>query len=132
MANPLQKAKMMSQFSPIHEHEREGEDTDGNDEYCNDSPKSNGCGCFRLLGFDWKKKSGNQSKYYSLHHDDEGKCNYKKMTWWMSKFNKVKKLKVFITKIGGYCRTNKKRNKTLFQYDPHSYALNFDSANGTR
>ena len=86
-----------------------------------------GCGCFRGLSLRWWQG-----------HDEEGKRLLDQKgeggeTWVMEKLRKAKevseviagpKWKTFIRKISGY---GKKQQKNRFQYDEHSYALNFNS-----
>ncbi|XP_059454843.1 uncharacterized protein LOC132185043 [Corylus avellana] len=116
------------QEKPLREEHREGEDMDdGNEEGV--SGGGCGCGCFRLLGIGWGKSNEKESK--SLL---QPKTEHRE-TW----LNKIKqttevlggpKWKNFIRKIGGYCdfkNKNKKKQRNGFQYDPHSYALNFDN-----
>lgn len=102
------------------------------DHYEEEPDSASGCGCFRLFGFESRRRND----YERRHLLQEGeKC--REMTWLMNKLDKLKKVsevlagpkwKNFIRKIGGYCKGKKQR--TRFQYDPHSYALNFDAGNG--
>lgn len=98
------------------EHGREG---------FNDHQEASGCGygCFRVCGLKWGPSS------------DEGKglLEQRKDSWWVCKLRKMKevseviagpKWKTFIRKISMY---GKKQQKGKFQYDEHSYALNFSS-----
>jgi len=91
----------------------------------NDQLEASGCGygCFRACGLKWGQ--GN----------DEGKglLEQREDSWWVCKLRKMKevseviagpKWKTFIRKISMY---GKKQQKGKFQYDEHSYALNFSS-----
>ncbi|XP_061350897.1 uncharacterized protein LOC133295970 isoform X2 [Gastrolobium bilobum] len=83
-----------------------------------------GCGCFRVFSLKWWQG-----------HEEEGTrlLEQKGETWVVDKLKKMKevseviagpKWKTFIRKIGGH---GKKQHKNRFQYDEHSYALNFNS-----
>ena len=113
------------QEKPLREH-REGEDRDdGNEEGV--SGGGCGCGCFRLLRIGWRKSNEKESKYLLQQKTEH------RETW----LNKIKqasevlggpKWKNFIRKIGGYVDfKNRKKQRNGFQYDPRSYALNFDN-----
>ncbi|TKY54749.1 hypothetical protein E2542_SST19161 [Spatholobus suberectus] len=88
-----------------------------------------GCGCFR--GFGLKK--------WWQGHEEEGKRlldqKGEEESWVVEKLRKAKevseviagpKWKTFIRKISGYGK-KVKQQRNRFQYDEHSYALNFNS-----
>lgn len=109
---------------PLKERE-EGEYMEDYEEAVSDS---GGCGCLRLLGFRWSQSKDKESRYLL-----QQKGEYRQ-TWWMEQVIKVKqvteviagpKWKTFIRKFRAY--GNKRKQKNGFQYDPQSYALNFDS-----
>ncbi|GAU11971.1 hypothetical protein TSUD_195950 [Trifolium subterraneum] len=86
-----------------------------------------GCGWFRVFTSQWWQRHDEEGK----HLLDEG--NKGEETWVMEKLRNMKetseviagpKWKTFIRKISGY---GKKQQKHRFQYDAHSYALNFNS-----
>ncbi|KAL3744284.1 hypothetical protein ACJRO7_013529 [Eucalyptus globulus] len=116
--------------SPIEEHGREGED--GFDYYGDDVSPS-GCSCFCLK---WWRGGGGAHPYMQRQHggNDGGE------SWTVSQFKKVReftelvagpKWKNFIRKVGGYWRSDRKRNpQGKFGYDAESYALNFDGGGG--
>ncbi|KAL2338474.1 hypothetical protein Fmac_012920 [Flemingia macrophylla] len=87
------------------------------------------CGCFKGFGF----------KKWWQGHDEEGKGllenKGEEESWVMNKLRNAKefseviagpKWKTFIRKISGYGKKVKQQRKR-FQYDEHSYALNFNS-----
>ncbi|XP_004508398.1 uncharacterized protein [Cicer arietinum] len=89
-----------------------------------------GCGCFRVFTSKWWQRRHEEGKHL-LEEKDEG--NRGEDTWVMEKLKKMKetseviagpKWKTFIRKISWY---GKKNQKNRFQYDAHSYALNFNS-----
>jgi hypothetical protein len=100
---------------PLREHQ-EG-DMDDNEE----TFSAGGCGCLRLLGIGWRQSSGKESK-----HLLQDKREHRET--WLNKIKQVTevfggpKWKTFIRKMGGY-----KKQRNGFQYDPRSYALNFDN-----
>ncbi|XP_020205846.1 uncharacterized protein LOC109791007 [Cajanus cajan] len=89
---------------------------------------SSSCGCFHCFGF----------KKWWQGHDEEGKGlldnkGTEGESWVVNKLRKTKefteviagpKWKTFIRKISGY---GKRQQRKRFQYDEHSYALNFNS-----
>jgi hypothetical protein len=86
-----------------------------------------GCGWLRVFTAKWWQRRDEEGK----HLLDEG--NRGEETWVMEKLRNMKetseviagpKWKTFIRKITGY---GKKQQKNRFQYDAHSYALNFNS-----
>ncbi|EXC06933.1 hypothetical protein L484_007613 [Morus notabilis] len=110
MVTPMEKP-VLKEENHIHDYE--------------DSGSSTGCGCFWFLGFKRPRNNENGGDKRQVR---------KETTWWVKKMNKVKELsevvagpkwKTFIRKVGGYCKGKKQKN-TRFQYDPQSYALNFD------
>lgn len=123
------KPSFMIHGSPIKEEQHEEEDMDHYEE----PNSSTGCECFRLFGFGLSRRDGNESRHLL---QEGGRCSGM-MAWWFKKMSIAKetsevlagpKWKNFIRKIGGYWKGKKERNR--FRYDPHSYALNFDGANG--
>lgn len=95
------------------------------EEEFNDQQEVSGCayGCFQSFRLRWWQ--GNEEGKDLLEPRGD--------SWVSSKLRKVKevseviagpKWKTFIRKISGY---GKKQQKNRFQYDEHSYALNFSS-----
>ncbi|CAK8563524.1 unnamed protein product [Lathyrus sativus] len=89
-----------------------------------------GCGFFRVFTSEWWRRNDEEGKHL-LDEKSEGIRG--EDTWMMEKLKKMKetseviagpKWKTFIRKISGY---GKKQQKNKFQYDEHSYALNFNS-----
>ena len=89
-----------------------------------------GCDWFSLFCLNWRRNDIDETDTL-LHQSGEHT-----ETWWKSKLEKLKeaseklagpKWKNFIRKMSGYCNKRKTRNNK-FQYDPYSYALNFDNA----
>ncbi|KAF8033860.1 hypothetical protein BT93_C0202 [Corymbia citriodora subsp. variegata] len=115
--------------SPIQEHGREGED--GFDYHADDVSPS-GCGCFCL---NWWRGGGGAHPYIRRQSGGDHE-----ESWAMTKIKKVReftevvagpKWKNFIRKVGGYWRSDRKRNPSgRFGYDAESYALNFDGDRG--
>lgn len=93
---------------------------------------SNGCGgCFRLFGFGFGFNRNGNYEGRSLLQQQEG---WEEESWMVRKLKKLKDVsemvggprwKNFIRKMGGFFK-RKKQRKNRFQYDPESYALNFD------
>uniref|UniRef100_A0A5B7BTZ2 Putative stress induced protein n=1 Tax=Davidia involucrata TaxID=16924 RepID=A0A5B7BTZ2_DAVIN len=119
MAKPEEKPAFMN-CSPIREHEEEENDIDGYEE----TVSARGCGCLRLFCFEWRRQSSD---------GDNRNLLQQKETWLVKKVKEAKevservagpKWKNFIRKISKYF--SQQKAKTQFQYDPHSYALNFD------
>ncbi|XP_044464343.1 uncharacterized protein LOC123194904 [Mangifera indica] len=111
-------------ISPLNQHEQ-GEDVD---DYYENNVSPQGCDCFPLFCFQWRR--GSESS--RLLHQNGGEY---RESWLIQKVKKVKeasevfagpKWKTLIRKVGGYVKRNKYKNR--FQYDPQSYALNFDSS----
>ncbi|KAK3221791.1 hypothetical protein Dsin_008816 [Dipteronia sinensis] len=121
MAVSQEKVNFMS---PLKEQQLEGDDI-GN--YDNSSFATGNRCCFGRFYFKWcREKDGRD-----LLQDED---DYEE-SWWIEKTRKVKgaseliagpKWKNFIRKIGRYCNMKRNSHKTQFQYDPESYALNFD------
>ncbi|KAF8389172.1 hypothetical protein HHK36_025865 [Tetracentron sinense] len=72
----------------------------------------------------WRRRNSGGGRYL-LQQQEEN--------WWVKRGKKVKEMsevlagpkwKTFIRKFSGY--SNNKKRKVQFQYDPQSYALNFD------
>ncbi|XP_020206280.1 uncharacterized protein LOC109791399 [Cajanus cajan] len=93
------------------------------DIYEHQEPSGCGYGCFRGFGLNW----------FRGHEESIGLAEQRGDSWVSCKLRKVKefseviagpKWKTFIRKISGYGR---KQQKNRFQYDEHSYALNFNS-----
>ncbi|KAJ0030614.1 hypothetical protein Pint_14702 [Pistacia integerrima] len=113
----------LSFISPLNQQDQ-GDDVD---DYHENNVSSQGCDCFLLFCFKWRQ-SNNSNR---LLHQNGGEYGE---SWLIKKAKKVKevsevfagpKWKTFIRKVGGYVKRNKYKN--TFQYDPQSYALNFDS-----
>ncbi|KAB2076656.1 hypothetical protein ERO13_A06G050000v2 [Gossypium hirsutum] len=90
-----------------------------------------GCGCFNLFCLKRRRSYNHINESNTLLHQ-RGEQHTEE--WWKCKLNKLKqfsekvagpKWKNFIRKMGGYC-DKRKDQKNRFQYDPCSYALNFD------
>ncbi|CAK9135274.1 unnamed protein product [Ilex paraguariensis] len=88
-----------------------------------------GCGCFRLC-FQWGRKRDGETRSL-LQQNGDGEH---KETWLVKKLKEVRevseiiagpKWKNLIRKIGKYCKPRRARTH-CDQYDPKSYALNFD------
>lgn len=118
------------QEKPLKEHdEHKGEDIDDYDEAVSPS----GCCCHPLFSFKWRKSNDNERGYLL---QQKGEQQHRE-TWWVKRLNKVKevtevlagpKWKNLIRKIGGYRNNKSKKERNKFQYDPQSYALNFDNS----
>ena len=87
------------------------------------------CGCFGVFGIKRRRSNGDQ-------YGGERLLGRETESWWVKKMNGVKEFseviagptwKNFIRKIGGYCKGRSNCKKGRFQYDPQSYALNFDN-----
>jgi len=91
-----------------------------------------GCGFFRVFTSEWwRRRHGEEDKHLL---DERGEGVRGEDTWVMEKLKKMKetseviagpKWKTFIRKISWYGKKQQKNNR--FQYDAHSYALNFNS-----
>ncbi|CAK9140479.1 unnamed protein product [Ilex paraguariensis] len=124
MVEPHGKQAFMINSSPLKEHEQEGIDIDHYEE----TVSPTGCCCFGLCS-EWPRPRGQEGdNRYLLHQNGEHKD-----TWLVEKLKKARevseitagpKWKNLIRKIGKDLKT--KKPKTQFQYDPQSYALNFD------
>ncbi|TKY73058.1 hypothetical protein E2542_SST01805 [Spatholobus suberectus] len=93
------------------------------DFYDHQEPSGCGYGCFWGCGLRW----------WRGHEESKGLVEQRADSWLSCKLRKMKevseviagpKWKTFIRKISGYGR---KQQKNRFQYDEHSYALNFNS-----
>ncbi|XP_012081227.1 uncharacterized protein LOC105641315 [Jatropha curcas] len=100
---------MATPYSPIIEHEDEGYEYD----YEEEASSSSGCNCFRVFCFRKFKKVKEVSEVVA-----------------------GPKWKTFIRKISLYFNKQKNNhhhnNNSQFQYDPQSYALNFDDGGADR
>lgn len=112
---------------------KENEEGEAMYDYDEDSASGSGCCCFRLLGFrvfrPQRKRNDNESKYLL---QQKGEL---RESWWKNRLNKVKqvievsagpKWKTFVRKFSGFGINKNKKDRNKFQYDPQSYALNFD------
>ncbi|KAF8400566.1 hypothetical protein HHK36_013865 [Tetracentron sinense] len=122
MATPHEKPTLIDVNPPLEEHEQEEEDEE---ETC----AAGRCGCLRLVCIRCHG-SNNDERIYLLQQKEEIR-----ETWWVKRVKKLKDLsellggpkwKTFIRKIGATYSHNKRRRSSQFQYDPRSYALNFD------
>ncbi|XVF47964.1 hypothetical protein PTKIN_Ptkin03bG0152200 [Pterospermum kingtungense] len=94
-----------------------------------------GCDWFSLFCLKWPRNDIDETEDTLLQRRGE-----KAETLWKRKLKKLKevseklagpKWKNFIRKMSGYC--NKKKTQTKrFQYDPYSYALNFDNGDADK
>ncbi|XP_027361991.1 uncharacterized protein LOC113869728 [Abrus precatorius] len=91
----------------------------------NDHQGPSGCyyGCFRVFGLRWWQGSEEGKGLLEQRGDSWVSCKLRKMKE-VSEVIAGPKWKTFIRKLGGY---GKKQQKNRFQYDEHSYALNFNS-----
>lgn len=103
-----------------------------------------GCNWCNLFCFKWLRRNidmDETNQYSLLQKRQRGEQSTE--TWWKSKVKKLKqvsekvagpKWKNFIRKMSGYCNNYRKKaqKKNRFQYDPHSYALNFDNGNADK
>ncbi|XP_071726819.1 uncharacterized protein [Rutidosis leptorrhynchoides] len=121
--------------SIIMEHEQEGNYHISNDYYnYNDEEviSSSGCGCFRLFSyFDIRHQDGESSAFIYHRTGDVADDD----SWFMNRFKTLKEFselvagprwKNFIRKFSKKPR----KGNSPFQYDPESYALNFNNSNG--
>ncbi|KAK9268365.1 hypothetical protein L1049_000114 [Liquidambar formosana] len=124
MATIQEKQSFMSNMAPLKEDANEEDDID----YHEESFLGRGCCCFKFISFK-RRRSDKNERGNLLQQRGEIR-----ETWWAKNLKEVKeasevlagpKWKTLIRKIGGYFN-NKKHNKNQFQYDPQSYALNFD------
>ncbi|XP_022987488.1 uncharacterized protein LOC111485032 [Cucurbita maxima] len=88
---------------------------------------SNGCGgCFRLFGFRFGfNRNGNYEGRSLLQQQRGGMVRKWKKLKEVSEMVGGPRWKNFIRKMGGFLK-RKKQRKNRFQYDPESYALNFN------
>ncbi|KAK2994954.1 hypothetical protein RJ640_029397 [Escallonia rubra] len=120
---------MMSHSSPILEEEAEGRNMGGTGHFQEDEAVSGGgCGCFRLFCFEFGHRDGERKGLLQ----GEGE---QKEAWLVRKLKTLKvfselvagpKWKNFIRKFGKNRNGNKARAR--YQYDPQSYALNFEDS----
>ncbi|XWS70793.1 hypothetical protein CRYUN_Cryun03dG0079400 [Craigia yunnanensis] len=124
MTNSEEKPIFMYKNSPSKYQDIRGEDVDNHEEEVWDK----GCDWFSLFCLKWRQNDIDETDTL-LHQRGEHT-----ETWWKSKLKKLKevseklagpKWKNFIRKMSGYC-SKRKTQKNRFQYDPYSYALNFD------
>ncbi|GAV60568.1 hypothetical protein CFOL_v3_04098 [Cephalotus follicularis] len=117
MATQQEKTASICKTSP-------SSDDDSLKEDCGETMSAfSGCGCFQNVFSVWRRRSNNGTHRYQLQHQEETKEG------WLE--NKLKKVKVLSELLAGpkwknFIRRFKKRRLMQFQYDPQSYALNFD------
>lgn len=96
-----------------------------------------GCNCFQLFSFKWHQNDNEYEDRYLLNQQRGENQNGE--SWVANQLKKMKeasevvagpKWKTFIRKVSGYMKNMKKQKNNQFQYDPESYALNFDGGNG--
>ncbi|XP_058206943.1 uncharacterized protein LOC131320297 [Rhododendron vialii] len=132
MAKPQEKQAfpITTTTPPIIEHQQEGFDMD--DDYPETS-SATGCGCFRLFRFYCSGGGEDSWRLLNNQRGDHHHQQHKETTWLESKLKDAKefsevvagpKWKNFIRKLGKLF--HKKEKRTTRQYDPYSYALNFD------
>ncbi|KAK7832054.1 uncharacterized protein LOC136068684 [Quercus suber] len=83
-----------------------------------DSASGSGCSCFRLFDFRQKQSNDNESKHLL---QQKGEHN-KQVTGVLARL----KWNTFMKKFSRFGFNKNKKEKNRFQYDPRSYALNFD------
>lgn len=126
MANSEQKPILMPKLQDI-DVDHEEEEVWG----------SKGCDWFSLFCLKWRRNGIDDETDDTLLHQ-RGGDQAAEETLWKRKLKKLKqfsekiagpKWKNFIRKMSGYCSGNKRKKsqKNRFQYDPYSYALNFDN-----
>ncbi|KAJ4950004.1 hypothetical protein NE237_026836 [Protea cynaroides] len=112
-----EKSSLLHNNSAIlEEDENEGDEED----YEEEGYKNNGCGCIRLFCVGRKRRRNRKShlwrrKLKEVKVITELLCGPK----WK---NLIRKLSVFVNNIN----RNKRKRVPQFQYDPQTYALNFD------
>ncbi|XP_022729254.1 uncharacterized protein LOC111284680 [Durio zibethinus] len=88
-----------------------------------------GCDWFSFFCLNWRRNDIDETDSLLPQRGEHTE------TWWKCKLKKLKevseklagpKWKNFIRKMSGYCN-KRKTQKNRFQYDPFSYALNFDN-----
>ncbi|KAF5749564.1 hypothetical protein HS088_TW04G01534 [Tripterygium wilfordii] len=118
----------MEEISPLKEHSQGSDDID---DYVVEDESPSGCACFKFFSFKNHRRSNDNNEYNHLLNQREEN----REGWWAEKLRKVKettelvagpKWKNFIRKIGGYFNKKRLQRNNKFQYDPQSYALNFD------
>ncbi|KAJ0942179.1 hypothetical protein HanPSC8_Chr03g0088881 [Helianthus annuus] len=106
------------------------------DEYYNydyeEIVSSNGCGCFRLFSYFGTRHQDGETTSFIYHRpgyvlDDDG--------WLMNRFKSMKEFSEVVAgpKWKNFIRRfskKPKRGNSSFQYDPESYALNFNDGGG--
>ncbi|XP_022749577.1 uncharacterized protein LOC111299004 [Durio zibethinus] len=116
----------MDKYSLLKHQDTQGEDVDDQE----DEVWGKGCDWFGLFCLKWRPNDIDETDQSLLHQRREHR-----ETWCKSKLKKLKevseklagpKWKNFIRKTSGYCN-KRKTQKNRFQYDPYSYALNFDN-----
>ncbi|KAH7511475.1 hypothetical protein FEM48_ZijujUnG0008800 [Ziziphus jujuba var. spinosa] len=120
-------------------HDKVVEDVDDmeNEETASAACWSSGCGgCMQgLFGFRWCMKNNNNgcSRAYLLGRrqgeEEEGlTAAVEKETWLVKKAKTIKEVSEALAgpKWKNFIRSINKKKKMQFQYDPESYALNFD------
>ncbi|KAI3701554.1 hypothetical protein L6452_26730 [Arctium lappa] len=114
--------------SIIMEHEQEGSD-DYYNPHDDDAVSGNGCGCFRLFSyFDNRHHDGSETTAFIHHRLGD---TVEKDSWLMIRFKRLKELSELVAgpKWKNFIRKFSKKPKkgnSQFQYDPESYALNFN------
>ncbi|KAF3964216.1 hypothetical protein CMV_011464 [Castanea mollissima] len=83
-----------------------------------DSASGPGCSCFRLFDFRQKQSNDNESKHTLLQKRE----HTKQVTEVLAGL----KWNTFMRKFSRFGINKNKKEKNRFQYDPRSYALNFD------
>ncbi|GJY49188.1 hypothetical protein Tco_0439144 [Tanacetum coccineum] len=112
------------------EHEQQGNDM-SHDYYNYDDDEmvsSNGCGCFRVLSYFHTRHHVEESTAFIYHRPGDVTDND---SWLMSRFMRLKEFSEFVAgpKWKNFIRKFSKKPRkgnVSFQYDPHSYALNFN------
>ncbi|KAG4991049.1 hypothetical protein AAZX31_09G089200 [Glycine max] len=97
------------------------------DFYEHQEPSGCGYGCFRGFGWSWCSRRGSEEGKGLVEQKGDSRLSYKLRK--IKEFSEViagPKWKTFIRKISGYGR-KQQQQKNRFQYDEHSYALNFNS-----
>ncbi|KAL9685079.1 hypothetical protein QQ045_022526 [Rhodiola kirilowii] len=122
---------MENKYESNQIHKSQGDESLYDNREDNEEEIFTSTGCFhRLLCFKWWR-NGDTDSQFLLNQREEGK----KESWFELKLKRVKEAsevfagpnwKNFIRKLGGYFNQGKCKKKK-FQYDSHSYALNFDN-----
>nr|XP_043629727.1 uncharacterized protein LOC122601014 [Erigeron canadensis] len=117
------------------EHEQEGNDISYDyDKYDDEETISgHGCGCFRVFSYFSTRPYDGESTAFIYHRSGDVLDNE---SWLMSRLKAIKefsevvagpKWKNFIRK---FSKKQPRRGNSPFQYDPESYALNFNDVSG--